>query len=272
MGIANVVSRVFRKAVFRERTTGGSPDRDVVEFCMPPFIRGETDVSEWIKLGIQGFKEWYQPVDFGDGLVAHVTTPPDWRPKPELDPVRGMAKWGFILKMHIPDVSGKRILDLGCNNGVFSLQLARMGAREVIGIDRDRKIRQKSAPYLPVQNVIAQANFVKQAFEIKEGVKYPVRYIAHDIARISELDLGRFDLILALCVVYHELDNTPRLLQKLSTMTDHIVLQTCLEHDGELGKWASPYLLAELLVNVGFTRVEIDAPTNYSWPMIVGKH
>ena len=243
----------------------------VVDFVMPEFVPGKTDLHQWIETGIEGFWEWYQPVDFGDGLVAHVTAPPNWEIKPEFDSLRGLAKWEHIVKGHIPDAAGKRVLDLGCNNGVFSLELARMGAREVVGIDRNQDIRQKSSPQLPVQDVIAQAEFVKRAFEIRDEVTYPVRYIAADVASIGELGLGKFDLILALCIVYHQLDATPALLRQLSSMTDHLVLQTTLLHGGELAHWANPYLQAELLADAGYRHIEIDAPADYAWPMIVGR-
>lgn len=241
------------------------------DFIMPEFVSGVTDIEDWIKLGINGFKEWYQPVDFGNGIVAHVTTPPDWKAAPEWDQYRGLAKWESIVKRHIPDVPGKRVLDLGCNNGIISLQLARMGAAGVIGIDRDANIRQKTFDCLPEQDIVAQANFVKKAFEILNGVEYPVTYIACDISRLSELELGRFDLILALCVVYHELDRTPQLIRQLSTMTDHIILQANLGHTGDLGEWAHPARLAKLLMDTGFTRIEIDAPQGYIFPIVVGK-
>ncbi|MHB9035618.1 MAG: class I SAM-dependent methyltransferase [Armatimonadota bacterium] len=260
-----------RSLLRKGATTVADAEPPVVDFVMPEYVPGETDMLQWIEMGIRGFREWYQPVDFGHGHVAHVTTPPDWEPSPELDEVRGLAKWEHIVKRHIPNVTGKRVLDLGCNNGVFSIELARMGAREVIGIDRNRDIRQESSPQLPVQDVVAQAEFVKRAFEIRDGVTYPIRYIAANIARIGELELGRFDLILALCVAYHQLDATPALLQVLSEMTDHIVLQTTLLHGGELAHWASPYVQAELLMNAGYRHVEIDAPACYAWPVIVGR-
>jgi tRNA (mo5U34)-methyltransferase len=241
------------------------------DFSMPKFIVGETNINQWIAIGVKGFKEWYQPVDFGDGIVAHVTTPPLWEDSPELDRVRGIAKWNYIVKKHIPSLDGKRVLDLGCNNGVFSIQLARSGAKQVIGIDRNQLIRQKSGSILPVQDVIAQATFVKQAIEFKENKKYPINYISHDIGKLNKLNLGKFDLILALCVVYHEMSDTPKLIKTLSLMTDHIILQSTLLHSGELAKWASPNILADLLTGNGFNSVEIDAPFGYSWPMIIGK-
>lgn len=228
-------------------------------FHMPEYVEDE-DINEWIRKGILRFREWYQPVDFGNGIVAHETEPPDWKPQPNMfdDKTRGMSKWDYIVKRHIPNVKGMRILDLGCSVGLFSIELARMGAMEVIGIDRDETII-KHAHYYP-SNVIAQAEFVKKAFEIKENTKFPITYIAHDIGRLSELNLGHFDLIFALNVVYHELDGTPKLLKQLSDMTGHLILQTNLKHSSELKKWANPIFLVEQLINVGFTNIEIDAP------------
>lgn len=176
-------------------------------------LQGGEEIYKWIEDGIRCFREWYQPVDFGNGIVAHVTVPPHWRPRPDLlnDNTRGLAKWNYIVKKHIPDVREKRVLDLGCNSGLFSIELTRMGAREVIGIDRNTEIRYRSTDTPPPQEVVAQAEFVKKAFELLNGVKYPITYIAHDIGRLQELGLGRFDLILALCVVYHELERSQSL-------------------------------------------------------------
>ena len=47
-------------------------------------LQTKEDIYKWIQDGINCFKEWYQPVDFGNGIVAHVTTPPDWKPMPDL--------------------------------------------------------------------------------------------------------------------------------------------------------------------------------------------
>jgi len=54
-------------------------------------------------------------------------------------------------------------------------------------------------------------------------------------------------------------------------MTDHIILQANLGHTGELGEWAHPSRLARLLMGVGFTNIEIDAPKGYISPIVVGR-
>lgn len=239
----------------------------------PEHLQSKEEIYQWIEDGIRCFREWYQPVDFGNGVVAHVTRPPDWKPRPDLLYANdgGISKWNYIVKKHIPDVKGKRVWDLGCSSGVFCIELARMGAREVIGIDRNEKIGYRSTDTPPPQDVIAQAKFVKKAFELLDGVEYPITYIAHDIGRLHELELGRFDLVLALCVVYHELDRMPELVRQLASMTDHLVLQASQGHSGELGRWADKIRQAEVLLESGFTYVEIDAPAGYLLPMIIGR-
>lgn len=235
--------------------------------------KNKEEIYTWVKEGIKYFREWYQPVDFGNGVIAHVTVPPNWEPRPELLNTndRGLGKWEYIIKKHIPELDGKRVLDIGCSSGVFSLEMARMGAKEVIGIDRDVYIKHRSSNTPPPQNVIAQANFVKKASELLDGVTYPITYIAHDIGKIEDLNLKPFDLILALNIVYHELDNMPHLISYLSTLTDHLILQTSLGHGGALGRHASVKEQVDTLLKAGFSKIEIDAPLGYMSPMIIGK-
>lgn len=234
-------------------------------------LKTHEEINDWIKKGIACFREWYQPVDFGDDIIADVTRPPLWEPAPEFNAERGVGKWNYIIKRNLPDLKGKRILDLGCNNGIISLMMAREKAKEIIGIDRNEFIHQKTYDELPIQNIVAQANFVKKAFELKEKRKFPIKYLACDISEIKSLDLGRFDIIVSLCVIYHEMEGMPKVLEDLASMTDHIVLQTSLTHGEELAKWADLYNHVKLLHQAGFSQITVDAPIGYHLPMIIGK-
>ena len=171
----------------------------------------------------------------------------------------------------MPDLKGKRVLDLGSSSGVYCLEMARLGAKDVVGIDRSPLIKHRSTNDPLYQDVIAQANFAKKAFELLDGKKYPVTYIGHDIGHIAELNLGRFDLILALNVVYHELEKMPELIKQLADMTDHLVLQASQGHSGELGKWATVPKQIDTLLKAGFTDIKIEAPKGYPLPVIIGR-
>lgn len=230
-------------------------------------------IYAWIKEGIACFREWYQPVDFGNGVIAHMTVPPDWKPRVEAlnNKEGGLPKWDYILKKHLPDLRGKRVLDLGSSSGLFCLEMAKMGAREVVGIDRNENIEHRSTRVPPPQDVVAQAEFVKKAFELLHNTTYPISYIAHDIGSIRTLNLEKFDAVLAANVVYHELGNMPELVRQLGKITDHLILQTCLVHGGELGRWASLQSHTNTLLAAGFRHIEIDAPEDYPLPVIIGR-
>ena len=229
------------------------------------------DLNDWIKAGIVGYKQWYQPVDFGDGVYAHVTVPPNWDSSPELDEFSGLSRWNYIVKRNIPDVTGMRVLDVGCNVGVFSLELFKLGAREVIGIDRDFDIPQKP-DFLPRQNIVSQAKFVRDAIALKGNYSFNVEYKPINFSDYnSYLNLGTFDLIMALNVAYHELDGMEDMLRTLGSMTNTLVLQTALSHGSPIKEWASLPKHVEILTKIGFTSIEIDSPVGYEQPIIVGR-
>lgn len=229
-----------------------------------------SDLTAWITRGIAGYQQWYQHVDFGNGVNAHVTAPPKWEPNPLLNSNSGLDRFEFIIKRNLPNVTGMRILDLGCNVGLFSLALARLGASEVIGVDRDTSIRHRTGR-LPFVDLVSQAQFVKKAFEIQENTVFPVSYIAIDFQDLAKLqELGKFDLVLALNVVYHELTGAPELIKALGQMTDLIVLQSSIAHGEPIKGWAAPGKNAEMLMAAGFDRITIDAPPGYLQPVIRG--
>jgi SAM-dependent methyltransferase len=243
--------------------------RDDCDYVHPKFTGG--DLAAWINQGIHGYKQWYQPVDFGDGLKAHVTIPPDWHPNPELDEFSGLTRWEYIVRRNIPDVKGMRVLDVGCNVGVFSIELSRLGAKEVIGVDRDFEIPQKP-DFLPRQNIVSQAEFVRDAISLKTGETLNIEYKPINFSNYqSYTNLGQFDVIMALNVAYHELEGMEPMLTTLASMTNVLVLQTALSHGSPIKEWASLPVHVEILTRIGFTSIVIDAPTGYEQPVIVAR-
>ncbi|RJR38360.1 MAG: TIGR04290 family methyltransferase [Desulfobacteraceae bacterium] len=93
-------------------------------------------------------------------------------------------KWREI-SPHLPeDMSGWRVLDIGCNAGYYTFELARRGAM-VAGID-------SSSHYL------AQARWAAAQFGLENRVLFKEMQV-YDIARTPET----FDLVLFLGVFYH---------------------------------------------------------------------
>ena len=81
------------------------------------------------------------------------------------------------------NLSGKTVLDIGCNAGFYSLEMKRRGAERVLGIDTD-------------EHYLRQARFAAQV----EGAHVEFRRMAvWDVASLAE----RFDLVIFMGVLYH---------------------------------------------------------------------
>jgi tRNA (mo5U34)-methyltransferase len=86
---------------------------------------------------------------------------------------------------HLPaDLTGKSVLDIGCNAGFYSMEMKRRGADRVLGIDSDERY-------------LAQARLAGEAlsFEDVEFRKLDV----YDVGALGE----RFDVVIFMGVLYH---------------------------------------------------------------------
>jgi len=81
------------------------------------------------------------------------------------------------------DLSGKSVLDIGCNGGFYAIEMKRRGAAHVLGIDAD-------------EDYLAQARFAAEVLELDI-----------EFANLSVYDVGaigqRFDLVIFMGVLYH---------------------------------------------------------------------
>ena len=124
------------------------------------------------------------------------------------------------------DLSGRSVLDLGCNAGFFSIEMKRRGAARVIGIDSD-------ARYL------AQATLAAEV----AGADIEFRQMTvYDVARLGE----RFDVVLFLGVLYH----LRHPLLALDLLHEHVtrdllVVQSMLRGSPEAGAVAADYPFEE---------------------------
>ncbi len=81
------------------------------------------------------------------------------------------------------DLTGKSVLDIGCNAGFYSLEMKRRGADRVVGIDDD-------------PHMMAQARFAAKV----EGLSVEYRQLSvWDIGALGE----KFDLVIFMGVLYH---------------------------------------------------------------------
>jgi hypothetical protein len=176
----------------------------------------------------------------------------------------GYGRWNYILKDNLPDLSGKRILTLGANNSHNSIQMLRSGAKEVLGIELSQKN-------------IAQGEFIKTAFEWADNKKYNFKYYHANMKDFPNMDLGKFDMVVALCSIYYLDDESiNRLSEYISTISNVFVLQC--NHSKNIER-ADPQTYVKATVEYtlnflrksGFTDNKVIAPVNYSRPLVIGR-
>lgn len=217
------------------------------------------------------FLEWYTPIRIDESRVIHERTFPYFEIRSEMldNNERGEGKWKYIIERNLPDIAGKRVCDIGCNVGLFSYFMARMGAKCVHGYDRTETIVQPSNPELPRQNVVQQAYFVKNLLQLRDARVYDnLHFYEMDIAQQDFRQL-RYDLFFSTCVLYHFGEGFRAIMEQVSENHRMVFLQTNLGHGGELAEYASLDYHQWLLHSLGYS-VTIDAPEGYAYPVITG--
>jgi tRNA (mo5U34)-methyltransferase len=93
------------------------------------------------------------------------------------------VKWARF-RDHLPaDLSGRSVLDIGCNGGFYSMEMKRRGAARVLGIDFD-------------EGYLAQARFAAEVEELDIEFR---QLSVYDVGALGE----RFDVVLFAGVLYH---------------------------------------------------------------------
>ena len=81
------------------------------------------------------------------------------------------------------DLSGKTVLDIGCNAGFYAMEMKRRGAQRVVAVDSDPK-------YLAQAEFAARVNGLEIEF---------AQLSVYDVAKLGE----KFDLVIFMGVLYH---------------------------------------------------------------------
>lgn len=109
-------------------------------------------------------------------------------------------------------LAGKRVLDLGCNAGFWSLCALEEGCEFVVGIDGR-------------QTHIDQANFV---FEVSDVEKNRYHFVCGNIFEIDFCEFGTFDIVLCLGLMYH-ISKPMILMEKIAQVnSDILIIDTTL--------------------------------------------
>jgi SAM-dependent methyltransferase len=198
------------------------------------------------------FSNAYAPVDFGQGLATHGF----WTTE------SGTGRWEYLNgKVVTPLVRGKRVLDLGANNGIMDMVMLRNGARQVVALEFSAEF-------------VAMARQVQTIFEWRDMRKYPFTIHNCDMREMTKTSFGDFDVVTAFCSLYYlEPEDMIAVVRKAANIAPLLIVQAKLyarpEVEGK-GKKSSLEYLASLLRENGYPRLEIHSPRGFSRPIIVG--
>jgi tRNA (mo5U34)-methyltransferase len=119
-----------------------------------------------------------------------------------------LNKWKFLEPFIPKDLSGKTVLDVGCNSGFFSFEIQKRNAGRVVGTD-----------IMP--HCLAQARFLSHWFDL------PIELRQIDAYNVDTL--GEFDFVIFIGVLYH-LKHPLYSLEKISSICRDTMYLHCLLH------------------------------------------
>lgn len=157
-----------------------------------------------IESGLNKFSEWFYKFEFENGASTRY---PDQKTH-EIHTTRAEIIFPFLDKMYEGKWQYMDCLDIACNQGWFSSQIAIRGAHRVNGID----IRESH---------IQMADTIKELSNLTN-----LNFKVQDFLEINNTSDEKADLVLFLGILYH-LDNPLQALRKIRSLTKNLcVIET----------------------------------------------
>lgn len=187
---------------------------------------------------------WYHSIELPDGSVI-----------PGHQSVEQLRT--RLRQFHVPeDLTGKRVLDIGAWDGWFSFEMERRGA-SVLAVDSARNTR---------------------LLEAKSLLSSKIDYHIADICRLTAKDVGTFDIVLFLGVLYHlkhpllALENVCGMCRDMACIESFVTdgeqnaipsmeFYETTELRGQLDNWCGPNIpcLMAFARTAGFARVQFES-------------
>ncbi|MDP9293212.1 MAG: class I SAM-dependent methyltransferase, partial [Actinomycetota bacterium] len=135
-----------------------------------------------IRRRIEELGPWYQNIELVNGLsTKNLDGDSDIFPHADIPG----PLWRLIAR-DLPDITGQRVLDIGCNAGYMSFEGKRLGAGYVLGVD---------------SNLGASTSFIDQAEFCREILRLDVEFREQSFFTLEAP--VPFDLVLFCGVLYH---------------------------------------------------------------------
>lgn len=171
---------------------------------------GAATSDAWLRSQFAAFPHWHYAYSFQGGLTfqtAHLNPGPETN-----DPERPLQRFRHFMPYAMDaaggSLAGKRVLDMACNSGFWSIQCALLGA-EVVGFDARPEM-------------VAQANLLKEA----TGAASATFRQMHFAEATPEALGGTFDIVLNLGLLYHLPDPLAAIDRTLRLSHGHVLLDT----------------------------------------------
>jgi SAM-dependent methyltransferase len=193
----------------------------------------------------EGYRD-YAPIDFGCGLTIGQIASTD----------SGTGRWDFFNRHVVgPLVAGKRVLDLGSNNGSLPLMMLRAGAREVVAVE-----------FTPTIAEFARLN--ARILSWRDVRPYDIHVLTGDMRLFISEDLGVFEVITAFCSLYYlPEEDMARIIRKAASMGAVLILQA---NDAIDNLPAKALDLHRLMHDNGYPEVQVHTPAGFARPLLVG--
>jgi SAM-dependent methyltransferase len=195
----------------------------------------------------EGWFRDYAPIDFGGGVSIGSFVSTD----------SGTGRWDFFNgRIVAPLVDGKRVLDLGSNNGSLPLMMLRAGAREVVGVEQS--------------DLLAEcADLHRRILEWQDMKTYPLQIRVGDMRSFLTADWGRFDVVTAFCSIYYLPDAAMEaIVRRVAKSGATLVLQS---NEGAQNMPASRQaFLKQLMERNGFDHVVVHEYPGFARLILVG--
>ena len=173
--------------------------------------------------GIHRLDPWFHCIELAPGVLTKTESIAGE------DADHPRETWDIIKNCLPADLTGRSVLDVGCNAGFYSVEAKRRNASRVLGVDAMRR-------------EIMQANFVRRALDLD------IEFRSMSVYDLSVASVGRFDVTLALGLIYH-LKHLVLGLEKLAQVTkETLIVETALLPKGSDDRGADPGRPAEYVV------------------------
>jgi SAM-dependent methyltransferase len=193
----------------------------------------------------EGYRE-YAPIDFGGGLTVGQIASTD----------SGTGRWEFFNGPIVaPLVAGRRVLDLGSNNGSLPLMMLRAGAREVVAVE-----------FTPEIADFARLN--ARILSWRDMRPYQIDVVTGDMRVFLTTDLGAFDVVTAFCSLYYLPEqDMAQIIRKAASMHAVLILQANEAIDNLPARTLD---LHRLMRDNGYSEIAVHTPDGFARPLLVG--